>query len=238
MADKPEKKKNYGKLVGVAVVVIAISLILKFTGVAQYISLDNINKLSDWIEGFGMIGPIIYMLLFIVGTIFFLPGLPIAVLGGIVFGAVWGTIYASIASTIGATMAFLLGRYAARDLVEGWVKGNKQFEKIDEGVKEHGWRMLMITRLVPVFPFNLQNYTYGLTDIDLKTYTLVSWLCMIPGAIAFSFAGGSIRSGQGDLGKTFMYLGIAGVFFVFLSLIPRWLKKRSDVNIDDMEESV
>lgn len=231
-----EKKKNYTKLIIVALIILTITLVFKFTGIAQYVSIDNLNKLSDWIESYGLLGPVVYILFFIVSTAFFLPGLPVAVLGGIVFGAVWGTIYASIGSTLGATAAFLIARYAARDTVESWVKGNKQFEKIDSGVREHGWRMLMITRLVPIFPFNLQNYAYGLTDIPLKTYILVSYICMLPGAIAFTFAGGSIRSGQGDIGKTFIYLGIAGVFFVLLSLIPKWLKKRSSIDIESMED--
>jgi uncharacterized membrane protein YdjX (TVP38/TMEM64 family) len=126
---------------------------------------------------------------------------------------------------VGATLAFLVARYVARGMVENWVAGSAQFKKIDEGVERQGWRILMITRLVPAFPFNLQNFAYGLTRISLPVYAAVSWVCMLPGTIAFSFAGGSLTGG-GDMTKTFMMLGVAAVFFVFISLIPGWIKKR------------
>jgi uncharacterized membrane protein YdjX (TVP38/TMEM64 family) len=85
--------------------------------------------------------------------------------------------------------------------------------------------MVMITRLVPIFPFNVQNYVYGLTDIPLRTYALVTLPCMVPATVAFSFAAGSVRTG--DIGTTIWYLGVAAVFFVLLSLIPRWVRRRA-----------
>ncbi|KXG74034.1 TVP38/TMEM64 family protein [Thermotalea metallivorans] len=223
------KTNHVAKLVSVLVVLAVVIGLMKYFGTIDYISIENITKLNAWIKGFGAIGPLVYILLYIIACVFFLPGLPIAILAGFVFGPVWGTIYASIGATLGASAAFLIARYAARSMVEDWVQGNEQFKKIDEGVERQGWRMLMITRLVPVFPFNLQNYAYGLTKIKFSVYVLVSWICMLPGAAAFCFAGGSIVSGQGDIKKTFMYLGIAAVFFVIISLIPNWMKKRQQI---------
>ena len=188
------KKKEFVKLAFIAGAIVLIVFAMKRFGVFQYISLENIAKIKDWILGFGLLGPFIYVLLWIAACVFFLPGLPVALVGGIAFGPYLGTLYSSIGSTLGATAAFLIGRYAARGMVEGWVHKNSQLRKIDEGVKKQGWRMLMITRLVPLFPFNVQNYVYGLTDIPLLTYVFVSWSCMIPGTLAFSFAGGSLSS--------------------------------------------
>ncbi|WP_427340252.1 TVP38/TMEM64 family protein [Caloranaerobacter sp. DY30410] len=228
---KQDKQKSYVKLaitLGVIVVVVAL---MKYFGLFEYISLENMQNLKAWINSYGAIGPIIYIILYIIACLFFLPGLPIAILAGLAFGPVMGAVYASIGATLGASAAFLVARYAARDMVESWVEGNEQFKKIDEGVEKQGWRMLMITRLVPVFPFNLQNYAYGLTKIKFGTYVLVSWICMIPGAIAFTFMGGSIVSGEGNIGKTLMYLGIGAIFFVIISLIPGWLKKRKGLEI-------
>lgn len=213
------------KLLVIIAVVVAAIVALKLGGVFDMLTLDNMAKLREWILSYGALGPIIYIAMWIAACIFFLPGLPVALVGGIAFGPLWGTVYSSIGSTIGATCAFLIARYAARGMVEGWVAGNEQFKKIDDGVKRQAWRMLMVTRLVPAFPFNLQNYAYGLTNVKLSTYAGMSWLCMIPGAAAFSFAGGSISSG-GNLTQIFIYLGVAAVFFVLLSLIPGWIKKR------------
>jgi uncharacterized membrane protein YdjX (TVP38/TMEM64 family) len=159
-----------------------------------------------------------------VACLFFLPGLPVTIVGALIFGPIQGTVYSAIGATLGATAAFLVGRYAARGVVEGLLSKNPKLRLIDDGVRTQGWRMLMITRLVPLFPFNAQNYVYGLTQISLGTYVLVSFLCMLPGCIAFNFAAGAVRAGQ--FGKFFMYLAVAGLVFVVLSLVPGWIKKR------------
>ncbi|MDK2801521.1 MAG: hypothetical protein PWP27_1019 [Clostridiales bacterium] len=231
MANKKEqsKKGNFIKLGIVAVIITIVVMLMKQFGIFEYISIENIKNLKTWIEGFGILGPIVYILLYIIACLFFLPGLPIAVLAGFAFGPVMGALWADIGATLGAAAAFLVGRYAARGMVESWVEGNQQFKKIDEGVEKQGWRMLMITRLVPVFPFNLQNFAYGLTKINFVTYVVVSFICMLPGAIAFAFMGGSIVSGEGNIGKTFLYLAIGAVFFVIISLIPGWIKKKKGV---------
>lgn len=221
------KKNNWMKLIVAAAVILAVIAVMRYFGLFQYVSMQNIMNLKAWINGLGAIGPLVYILLFIAACLFFLPGLPVAILGGLAFGPIMGTVWASIGSTAGAALAFLVARYVAREMVEGWAQANPIFKKIDDGVAAQGWRMLMITRLVPVFPFNLQNYAYGLTKIGFPTYVLVSWICMLPGAIAFTFMGGAIVSGEGNLGRTFMYLGIGAVVLVIISLIPGWIKKRS-----------
>jgi uncharacterized membrane protein YdjX (TVP38/TMEM64 family) len=229
-----EKKGNWTKLIFAAAVVLAVIALMKYFGLFQYVSMQNIMNLKAWINGLGAIGPLVYILLFIAACLFFLPGLPVAILGGLAFGPIMGTVWASIGSTTGAALAFLVARYVAREMVEGWAQANPIFKKIDDGVAAQGWRMLMITRLVPVFPFNLQNYAYGLTKIGFPTYVLVSWICMLPGAIAFTFMGGAIVSGEGNIGRIFMYLGIGAVVLVLISLIPGWIKKRS--KLADLEK--
>lgn len=221
-----EKKQSKVKLLITLVVIVAVVGVLWKLGIFKHINIKNLQNLKGWINGFGALGPIIYIFLYIAACLFFLPGLPVALLAGFAFGPVWGTVYASIGSTLGACAAFLVARYAARSMVEGWAGNNPAFKKIDEGVKNQGWRMLMITRLVPAFPFNVQNYAYGLTSIGFLTYALVSWVCMLPGTIAFTVSAGAIAAGE-SMGTTFIYLGIGAIFFVLLSLIPGWMKKRN-----------
>lgn len=207
---------------GLAGVAGGIFLAWRF-GVFDLLTVENIDRLDLWFDGLGVWAPLVFIVLWVVACIFFLPGLAISIAGGLIFGAVWGTVWTTIGANLGATAAFLIGRYAARGLVEGMVEKNSALRKIDDGVKRQGWRMLMITRLVPIFPFNIQNYVYGLTDIPLKTYVLVTLPSMLPATIAYNFAAGSVRTG--DFGKTLWYLGIAAVFFVLLSLIPTWVRK-------------
>ncbi len=216
-------------LIGVVVLANALGLFDMFKGGTLK---DKVERMDALFRGLGAWAPVVFVLIWIAACVVMLPGLPIAIAGGLVFGAVWGTVWSTVGANLGACLAFLIGRYAARDMVSGWVEKNKALKKIDEGVRQQGWRMLMITRLVPVFPFNIQNYVYGLTNISFATYALVSVVCMVPGTIAFNFAAGSAREvilsgGQPDaVKKTMMYLAIAAVFFVLLSLIPGWVKKR------------
>lgn len=208
-------------MLALALVVVAA----RVTGLTDYVSLENLGRLRDYVNSFGPAAPLVFILGYAVATVAFLPGTPLTLLGGLAFGPWMGTIYTLIGATIGATLAFLVARYAARGLVASWVEGNERLERLDGEVERQGWRILVVTRLVPLFPFNLQNYAYGLTRIGLGTYALVSAVCIIPGVAAYTFAGGSLTSG--DLTRTFVYLGVAAVFFVVLSLIPGWLRKRS-----------
>ena len=157
----------------------------------------------------------------------FLPGTPLTLLAGLAFGPVLGTLYVMIGATAGLTLAFLVARYAARGLVASWVQENERLGRLDGEVGRQGWRILVVTRLVPLFPFNLQNYAYGLTRIGLGTYVLVSAACIVPGVVVYTFAGGSVTSG--NLTRTFVLLGIAAGIFVLLSLIPGWLRRRARV---------
>ena len=210
-------------ITGLSIVAGGIFLSWKL-GVFDMLTVENIDVLDAWFESLGLWAPAVFILAWIAAAVFFLPGLAMTIAGGLVFGAVWGTVWTTVGANLGAVAAFLIGRYAARDLVEGMVEQNPTLQKIDQGVRKQGWRMLMVTRLVPIFPFNAQNYVYGLTDISLRTYVLVTLPTMVPATIAYTFAAGSVRTG--DFGKTLWYLGVAALAFVVLSLIPTWVRRR------------
>lgn len=201
-------------------------LLLRASGLAAHLTLENLQELAQRVRDLGWVAPAAYLGLWLAACLFFLPGLPITLLGAVIFGAWWGIFWVVLGSNLGAVFAFLAARYALRPLVQSWAAGNDQFRRIDEGVARHGWRMVMITRLVPLFPFNLQNFAYGLTKISLPTYALVSLVCMLPGTVAYCLAGGALVSGQGDLKKTLLYLALGAVGLVLVSLIPGWLKKK------------
>lgn len=201
-------------------------------GLQEFLNLNNLASLKAWIESFGPFAPLVFITGYIVAVVFFVPGLPITVLGGVAFGPFWGTVYVSIASTIGVALAFLIARYGARGMVEGWVAKSPRLAKIDQAIARHGWRIVMITRLVPLFPFNLQNYAYGLTRIGFWSYLLTSWPCMLPATAAYTFAGGALSEVGGDIRRTLLYLGVAGSLLVLVTLIPRWLNKTSPATGD------
>lgn len=215
---------RYVRPVLLVLALVAVIVVVRVTGLTNYLSLDNLARLRDYVEDFGPAAPLVFIVGYAVATVAFLPGTPLTLLAGLAFGPVMGAIYAVTGATIGLTLAFLVARYAARGLVASWVEENERMKRLDTEVGRQGWRILLITRLVPIFPFNLQNYAYGLTRIRLVTYVLISAICIIPATLVYTFAGGSITSG--DLTRTFIYLGVAAVFFVILSLIPGWFRKR------------
>ena len=225
-AGKSTARDNLTRLVGIGLALVAVVLVARFTGLTEYVSLENLGRLRGWIHGFGILAPAVFIAIYIVAVVAFLPATPLTLLAGLVFGAGWGTLWTWIGATVGATLAFLVARYAARGLVVGWTANNARVKKLDEGVEEQGWRILLVTRLVPLFPFNLQNYAYGITKIGLGTYVLLTAVCILPGVVVYAFAGGSLAAAEQNLTRTFVYLGVAAVFFVIISLVPGWLRNR------------
>jgi len=232
------KKKGtpWMRLLLVAAIIAAVALIANQLGLFDLLKggslKERVEKLDGMFQSLGAWAPAVYILIWILTCTLLLPGLPVTIAGALVFGAIWGSVYTAIGANIGACAAFLVGRYAARSMVEGWIEKNKSLKKIDEGVRQQGWRMLMITRFVPLFPFSLQNYVYGLTNIPFRTYALVTIPTILPGTIAYNFAAGSAREvilsgGQPEaLKRTVFYLAVAAVFFVIVSLIAGRVKKR------------
>ena len=140
------------------------------------------------IQNLGSIGAIAFIALYIIATVAFLPGSIVTLGAGVVFGVILGSLYVFIGATLGATAAFLVGRYLARGWVAKKIAGNDKFRAIDEAVGKEGFKIVLLTRLSPVFPFNLLNYAYGLTGVSLKDYFLGS-VGMIPGTIMYVYLG-------------------------------------------------
>ncbi len=159
-----------------------------------------------WISGLGPLGPIIFIGLYILACVFLLPGAILTLGAGAIFGFTQGAIAASVGATLGATCAFLVGRYLARDWVAGRVAGNATFAAMDEAVAREGWKIVFLTRLSPVFPFNVLNYAFGLTRVRLRDYFFASWLGMIPGMFMYvyfgSLAGDLANLGAGNSGRS------------------------------------
>ncbi len=141
-----------------------------------------------WIESLGAIGAIAFIGIYIVATVAFLPGSILTLGAGVVFGVWLGAIYVFIGATIGATAAFLVGRYLARDWIAKKIAGNEQFSAIDRAVGKEGLKIVFLTRLSPIFPFNLLNYALGLTGVSIKDYIIGS-LGMIPGTLMYVYIG-------------------------------------------------
>lgn len=213
-----DRKKSIIKLIIFISVLILLIVLLKLTGVDSYLDKD---KLQLWIKGFGPMGPLVYILLYATAPSLFLPGLPLTVAAGLAFGPFYGSIFAIIGATIGASIAFLVARYFARKQIEGLVKG--RLKSIYDGVESQGWIYVAITRLIPLFPFNLLNYAFGLTKIKFSHYVITSFICMLPATVAYVVFSSSIL----DLlkGQVSPELLIGAALIVGISLIPLVYKR-------------
>ena len=148
----------------------------------------------NWVQGLGYWGPVVVVLFYIVACVLFLPGSALTLGAGFLFKLFWGTVIVSIGATLGACAAFWVGRTLARGWIAKKVAGNAKFAVIDEAVGREGFKIVLLTRLSPIFPFNLLNYAFGLTRVRFRSYALASWIGMLPGTIMYVYIGSGLRS--------------------------------------------
>ncbi len=146
---------------------------------------DKLGALRDWLQGLGPWGPLVFVIIYSVAAVAAVPGSALTIAAGALFGSVLGVVLVSLGSTIGASLAFLVSRYFARDTVVTWLGTNEKFQRLDRLTAEHGAIIVALTRLVPIFPFNLLNYGFGLTRVSFWIYVFWSWLCMLPATVLY-----------------------------------------------------
>jgi len=162
--------------------------------------LDTLRYALVWIDSLGVWAAITFILLYTFSAVVFIPGTILTLGAGIIFGLFLGSIYVFIGATLGGTAAFLVGRYFARDWVYKKIENNQKFRVIDQAVSKEGLKIVLLTRLSPVFPFILLNYAYGLTSVNLKDFVIGS-IGMIPGTITYVYIG-SLAGNLANLGTT------------------------------------
>ena len=174
------------KLKPVFFVLAAFALLAAF----KYFNIQLLLRNSlNWIAGLGSAGPFIFIIIYILACVFFVPGSVLTLGAGVLFGVLKGSVLVSAGATLGATAAFLVGRYLARGWVAQKTQGNLKFKAIEQAVAREGWKIVGLTRLSPVFPFNLLNYAFGLTPVSLKDYFFASWIGMMPGTVMYVYIG-------------------------------------------------
>ncbi len=169
---------------------IALTLIVAALIVTAHLLpvVDWLKSFNDWVGHLGPLGFVVFVAIYALATVLFVPGWPLTVGAGFTFGLVFGTAAASLGSTFGAALAFLIARSIARKNVETMTK-NKKFQAIDHAIGEQGWKLIFLLRLSPVIPFNVSNYVYGITAVKFWPYVLASWIGMLPGTLLYVYLG-------------------------------------------------
>lgn len=183
----------------------------------EYLAADT---LTDWIAGFGLVAPIVFSAARIIGAIVLVPGSVMGIAAGAAFGIVPGAIYNLVASTLGAVAAFGIARFIAPDWIQARIREQGTVERLVSGVEAEGWRFVAFVRLVPLFPYNIANYALGLTRIDLWHYTAATFVCMIPGDLAYVYMGYAAREALAGNERAFE-LGLSALgALAALALLP------------------
>lgn len=170
---------------------------------------------------------LLYVALSIIGCVVLaMPGVIFALIAGTLFGAVWGTLLCWISVTLGACVSFIAGRYFLKDALKPKLAQNKQLNALFfEGVRKSDIFLLAVTRLVPVFPYNLQNFAYGITDIGFVPYAVYSALFMIPGTAVYTIA----AAGLLDAENRVAYFALAAILLIATLAVARVLKRKADI---------
>lgn len=221
--------KKHAKLLVFLAAVLLILLLDQHFGWSIYLgNWDNLSFLSQLAQENLWEAALIYSLITIIGCVVLaLPGITFAVFAGLLFGPWLGTVICLIATTAGAALAFLAGRFFLQDSIKPLVEKNPLLKKLlfDDKERSH-ILILMITRLVPLFPYNLQNFAYGITNISFGTYTLCTFLFMLPGVALFTIGSAGLTAGS----DRWLYFLIAAVLLV-LVLVLAWFIKAKFLNI-------
>lgn len=214
------------------VVILLLGIAIAF---AQYGAFDP-TEVETWVSNAGLLGPILFMLIYAVGTVLMVPGPIFVLVGGALYGPIYGTFYSLTGVMIGSAIAFFIARFIAADWLERKIGG--RLKRLKEGVEEEGWRFVAFLRLVPVFPAIVLNYALGLTRIKFSHYFIASYICKLPSVAAYAYVGhvGLEAMNQGDnlVVNVLIVMSLMG-FVVFLPRLIVNLRRDPPMSLEELE---
>lgn len=148
------------------------------------------GELQSLVDSAGAFAPVAYVCAYVLLTVLMFPGSIATVASGALFGPVWGTVLTLIGATIGATAAFLIARHLGRERVRSRL--GQRMTRFDDSLIRTGFLSVLILRLLPVAPFNVSNYAFGVTGIETRSYVLATAIGILPGTVAFVALGSTL----------------------------------------------
>lgn len=219
-AASPKGSRPWLRPLLLAVGVVALLVTAKLLGLD-----DRLGELREWILGLGAWGPAVFVLIYAAAVLAAVPASLLTVAAGAMFGSLLGVAVVSVASTLGAALAFLLARFVARDSITRWLGDRPRFAALERMTREHGAIVVAITRLVPIFPFTLLNFGFGLTAVPFRTYLWWSWLCMLPGTVLYVVGADAVTRGLAEGRVPWPLVGIVAVVGAGLALLVHHLRR-------------
>lgn len=196
-SSKPTGRRIKSPLWGIAAsmlfVVLLLALLIYF-GVHE-----QVLHLLQWFDAQGAWAPLFFILIMAAVVVLLLPGVLFTTGAGFVFGVVKGSIYVVLGTTLGAILAFLIARHLFGPRARQFILARSRLRVVDRELTPHGWKIVLLTRLIPFFPGKIANYFFGLTSFSLRGYAGGSLLGFIPFSIHNAYLG-SIAADLSTLG--------------------------------------
>lgn len=209
-------------------------LLLLFSGILIFVIhrsgltdlLLQLQQLQQLIRHSGALGAVLYVSLFVVAALCLMPGSLLVIAGGMIFGPVYGTLLSVLAATLASSASFLLARRVGRNALVRAFGHTPAFRRVEHGIARHGLDFLLLTRLIPLFPYTLQNYAYGLTSIAFWPFTVISAVTTLPGLLIYTLMASELAT-QGISWLFTLKLSVAGLLlFAIVQGAKRWAKSK------------
>ncbi|TAN37294.1 MAG: TVP38/TMEM64 family protein [Verrucomicrobia bacterium] len=202
--------------------VVLILVLVALIAAARVFGLgEKLGELKNWIAEQGVWGPFIFAGVYALAAVLAIPGSALTIAAGALFGSIIGVVTVIFGATLGAALCFLIARYFARDAIASGLAKNEKFQKLDKLTEKNGAIIVAVTRLVPIFPFNLLNYGFGLTKVPFWTYVLWSALCMLPGTILYVVGTDAVATAVQEGRIPWVLVGIVLLIIGLLAVIVK-----------------
>lgn len=216
-------------------VVLLAAIVLALTNLGAF----DAVAVEAWVNDAGLVGPVLFMLIYALGTVLMVPGPIFVLMGGALYGPVYGTFYSLTGVMIGSAVAFFIARFIVADWLEQKIGG--RLRRLKEGVEQEGWRFVAFLRLVPVFPAIVLNYALGLTRIKFSHYFIASYICKLPSVAAYAYVGHvgleAMSDGEDLVPKVLIVVSLAG-FVIFLPRLIVNLRRDPPMSIGELNTKI
>lgn len=213
--------KKYLKLLLATLIILLLVFAGKYYGLSE-----KFGDFREWVASKGAWGPIIFMGVYALATVTAIPGSVLTIMAGAIFGSIVGVVTVIFGATIGASLCFLISRYFARDFVVSLLSKSEKFKKLDDMTEKNGAIIVAITRLVPLFPFNLLNYGFGLTKVPFMTYVFWSFICMLPGTVLYVVGTDAVTTAIREGKIPWVLVAVVLLIFAILFLLVKKAKSK------------
>ena len=191
-----------------------VFILFRYTALGSYLRPENVR---DFINSFGVLAPVVYLVIYSLAPTLMIPGSILSLSGGLAFGGFYGTVYTVIGATIGSSVSYLVARMLGRDFLEGYLKG--RLKTFDDKAAEHGFKLILFLRFIPLVPFSALNFGAGLSMIKFKDYLLGTFFGIIPGTFVYVYLGSTLT----EIGSVKFFVAV--ILFALLAIVPILYKK-------------